>query len=733
MADDMKMQFTGERFTPECEGEIRLEHWQRYLFARSLVKDKRVLDVACGEGYGSKLLAEQAASVVGVDVSVEVIEHATRRYGSLAGLGFRLGDCERLDFPDASFDVIVSFETIEHVPNQEQVLAELRRILAPDGVLIISTPNKKTYSDDRAYQNEFHVREFYRAEFESFLKVQFPRVHLYGQKLMMHSVIWPEACQADKVTFWVDGQPQVNRIDYEPLYFIAVCGATLPETEITILGEETEWLLPHYEAGMRKMIELDRIRHEQEQQLSAQSTQLVALQESLTKCSQRVMSAETELAHLKGAVSDQRQGWSWFRGISRKLATVLRRLDQPDRVADVAVPLPASKEPPTLDAVREPSLNPGFRSAVWRHFSRQDDLAGIAALKTLIHANDQMLLHSLNHHHDVNLALSQYYNVALQQHDAARQILRGLFGKRTQDATVLDFACGYGRLLRFLTLEMPPSRIWASDIQEDATDFVCHEFGVSGLKSSQDPTQFEPGRKFDFIWVASLFSHLPDRLFRAWLEKLWGLLEPDGVLCISVHDECLLPAGAAMPESGIHFVSSSENVDLDPSAYGTTYVTEDFVKHAISADLGPAVPYFRIRRGLANEQDVYVIPKNPDRDLAPLKGFRWGPWGWVDGLRFQATGELELRGWAASLDEGAIDHVEIMIDGIRHRCPTGQDRPDVARVLGDDRFASSGWTFKLALPEVCDAVFLEVSAPTRAGERALIYVGRVEKARPDNI
>jgi SAM-dependent methyltransferase len=363
-----------------------------------------------------------------------------------------------------------------------------------------------------------------------------------------------------------------------------------------------------------------------------------------------------------------------------------------------------------------------FREVIWRHVRGLPEDACIDRLNTVIHPNDQMLLHSLRHHGDAQVALSQYYNVALQQYNAARQILRGMFapGERIE---ILDFACGYGRLLRFLSLMTPPSDIHASDIPPDAVAFVTRQFGVHGVPSHIEPERFDPGRRFDFIWVASLFSHLPEHLFHRWLAHLLSLLTPHGVLCFSVHDECLLPPDLSLPPEGIFYSPNSENRDLDPSIYGTTYVGEAFVQGAIARATGDDRPCFRIRKGLAHEQDIYIVASDAGRDLSALKGFRRGPWGWVDERRTGESGELYLRGWAASLDDGVIQTVTISIDGTPHLCPTGRIREDVGRVFADDRLVTAGWEFRLALPSGRDAVVVEVSAQTPADEIALLYTG----------
>jgi SAM-dependent methyltransferase len=363
-----------------------------------------------------------------------------------------------------------------------------------------------------------------------------------------------------------------------------------------------------------------------------------------------------------------------------------------------------------------------FREVIWRHVRGLPADVGIDRLNTVIHPDDQMLLHSLRHHGDAQVALSQYYNVALQQYNAARQILHGMFAPGERIG-ILDFACGYGRLLRFLSLMTPPSEIHASDIQPDAVAFVTQQFGVHGVPSHSEPERFEPGHRFDFIWVASLFSHLPEHLFHRWLAQLLSLLTPRGVLCLSVHDECLLPPNLSLPPEGIFYSPNSENRDLDPSIYGTTYVGEAFVRRAIARATGDDRPCFRIRKGLAHEQDIYTVASDASRDLSALNGFRRGPWGWVDERSASESGELYLRGWAASLDDGVMETVTISVDGVPHLCPTGLIREDVGRVFNDDRLVTAGWEFRLALPRGRDAVVVEVSARTPADEIALLYTG----------
>ena len=371
--------------------------------------------------------------------------------------------------------------------------------------------------------------------------------------------------------------------------------------------------------------------------------------------------------------------------------------------------------------------DPYFRGVVWGHGAHLGDAAQAARFDASIHAGDQMLLHSLKHHRDANASFSQYFNVALQQHDAAQQVLRALFPGKSQDVSVLDFACGYGRLLRFLSLGLPRVNLHGAEVQPDALAFVCERFGARGHASPGTPQQFQPGRHFQFIWVASLFSHLPRALFDAWLARLVDCLAPDGVLCFSVHDQCLVPPGHAFPDDGFLFWPQSENEGLDTASYGTTYVNQAHVAGAIARACGPGHPYFRVPRGLAHEQDLYVVAADPHRDLSALAGFRRGPWGWADERTLSEDGVLHLRGWAASFDDGALDGVDITVDGVLHRCPTGLPRPDVGRVLGDPRLDASGWEFRHRPARGVGPVRVVVTARTPADERALIFTGQFDR------
>jgi ubiquinone/menaquinone biosynthesis C-methylase UbiE len=193
ISTNQQLTFTGERFLPNEAGEMWAEHWHRYHAIQHLVAGKRVLDVACGEGYGSALLSRVASTVSGVDISNEAITHATAKYLTQKNLNFIEASCTQLPFADHSFDVVVSFETIEHITEHDAFLDEIKRVLTVDGLLIISSPNKAEYSDARNFQNEFHVKELYRDELAALIAKQFAHARWLSQRNGFYSLITAEA------------------------------------------------------------------------------------------------------------------------------------------------------------------------------------------------------------------------------------------------------------------------------------------------------------------------------------------------------------------------------------------------------------------------------------------------------------------------------------------------------------------------------------------------------------
>ena len=223
--------FTGERFVPGIQDhKLEIEHFQRYLSVREIVKEKRVLDAACGEGYGSNILSETAREVIGIDLDEGAVSRADKLYGAKDNLRFQQGNIEKLNLRDNSIDAVVSFETIEHVDEETQnkFLNEISRVLKADGMLIMSTPNKAVYSDLHDYKNEFHMKEFYHDEFLTFLHQKFSYVQLYNQTFCVLSVI--DRCdRSDEVIRYYSQNKEYSN---EGKYYIAIAShnqlGTLP-------------------------------------------------------------------------------------------------------------------------------------------------------------------------------------------------------------------------------------------------------------------------------------------------------------------------------------------------------------------------------------------------------------------------------------------------------------------------------------------------------------------------
>jgi len=248
--------FTGERFTPECVREIAYEHWHRYAFALSLIEGKQVLDAACGEGFGANMLASRAAGVRAIDIDAASVEHARHRYGSKNNLVFSQADVTALDsLPDSSIDVITSFETLEHVIEHDRMLAGFHRILKADGVLLISTPDKKNYTDATGVINPHHVRELYFDEFSGLLDRHFPAKKIYTQKLLFQSTLWALDRQGPPETLMHTKDGIVQGLAYAPMYYVAVCTksaeslAVLPG--LSLYGDAEESVYAHYDQEVR--------------------------------------------------------------------------------------------------------------------------------------------------------------------------------------------------------------------------------------------------------------------------------------------------------------------------------------------------------------------------------------------------------------------------------------------------------------------------------------------------
>jgi 2-polyprenyl-3-methyl-5-hydroxy-6-metoxy-1,4-benzoquinol methylase len=184
------LEWTGERYLPFiepsiCGAHIHYEHLHRYAFVAQYVKGKKVLDLASGEGYGTYILSKTADYVVGVEIDHQAVTHASNTYIK-ENIEFKEGSILNIPITgEKIFDVIVCFEAIEHLEDHATLFTEIKRLLKENGILIISTPNKKLYTDDAGYNNPFHVKELYYSEFLTILNKNFSNTYVFGRRVLL--------------------------------------------------------------------------------------------------------------------------------------------------------------------------------------------------------------------------------------------------------------------------------------------------------------------------------------------------------------------------------------------------------------------------------------------------------------------------------------------------------------------------------------------------------------------
>lgn len=270
------MEWTGERCLPNMHGDWVAEHVHRYALAACLCAGKDVLDVASGEGYGSAKLASTAKSVIGVDIDSNAVEHANSTY-NLPNLEYRQGsatDLATAGLADDSFDVVVSFETIEHLHDHQAMLDELCRVLRPSGILLISSPDKLEYTDIPDHQNEYHVHELYKAEFEEHIKSRFSHCRMYGQRMGFSSLIIAEEA-AGFTTF--TSEEQNEHLAHAVYNIVLAANHPLPSLPHSIFLHS----IPHcdYVAGLKT---------EHDEVLRSKNEQLSDFQSQLSTCVQQI-------------------------------------------------------------------------------------------------------------------------------------------------------------------------------------------------------------------------------------------------------------------------------------------------------------------------------------------------------------------------------------------------------------------------------------------------------------
>ncbi len=351
-----------------------------------------------------------------------------------------------------------------------------------------------------------------------------------------------------------------------------------------------------------------------------------------------------------------------------------------------------------------------------------------ADFKLDICEDDEMYLFSLsNVKDDTDRALVRYYAIGRRILDAVRQVVEWHFDSFDRVNSFLDFACGYGRFTRFLIQEMPPQKIWVSDIYANAVKFQSEYLGVNGIVSTGQPENYLIDSKFDCILANSFFSHMPERTFASWLQNLYNLLTDRGILMFSVHGESLMLPHVTMPAKGIVFSADSESQSLDKEEYGTTYVTEEFVRGIVDRISGGKAFVHRIEKGICRFQDLYVVTNQLNKDFSSLK-FHHHPEGYVDVAALTTKDNLYLEGWAADANEGGcIEAVQVLVNGeIVQVCEPFYNRPDVAGYLQTKTALQSGWRCYLPKDVVAPTDVILIKAINNCGLEWIIESSSVK-------
>ncbi len=284
-----------ERFDPDGAAGtlIDSEHRARYHFGAQVAAGKEVLDASCGTGYGLKIISEAGPkAVTGVDISAAAIAAAKSRFGDHAAALIE-ADLQELPFEDDSFDVAISFETIEHVEEPRRALAELRRVLRPEGVLVVSSPNPEAYIG----HNEHHVHEFRPAELREAVGEHFENVLGFRQDAWLGSAVRTAGGDGD--------EPEVLRTsseESEPPYSIVIASdAKLPEMRSLVTVGDTfdvRWWAEQVENMRKQVIEAN----ERETQARRRETQAFEREQNagreLADTSQALLDANRELAQI---------------------------------------------------------------------------------------------------------------------------------------------------------------------------------------------------------------------------------------------------------------------------------------------------------------------------------------------------------------------------------------------------------------------------------------------------
>jgi 2-polyprenyl-3-methyl-5-hydroxy-6-metoxy-1,4-benzoquinol methylase len=330
-------EFTGERVIPgQVDPDLWNEHFARYAFAARLARRRRVLDIGCGTGYGAAELARTALSVTGIDVAPEALAYLRANYPAIKCVQ---ASATAVPFASASFDLVVAFEVIEHLTNWRALLTEARRLLTPNGQLLVSTPNKSYYAESRRLTgpNPFHAHEFTFDEFREELLAVFPHTSYFLQNHTA-GIVFEPLIQTHAADVRIEAaEPRIE----ESHFYVAVCAMSpqtgaptfvyLPTTANVLrerehhiarlegeLATKNQWL---NEAREEHRLLVQRFR-EQTAELEHRNQWALELNEQLKFLGQRVAALEGEIAQ------ERRAATAAIEAYEQQQASLLRQLHE---------------------------------------------------------------------------------------------------------------------------------------------------------------------------------------------------------------------------------------------------------------------------------------------------------------------------------------------------------------------------------------------------------------------
>jgi len=312
----VKLEDTGERMVPELHKgkNIYGAHIGRYKAGASLVKGKVVLDIACGSGYGTKLMSKDAKKVIGIDIDEETVRYAKENYSG-SNIEYLQGSGTEIPITDNSVDVVVTYETIEHIDDYEKFLQEIKRVLKKDGLALISTPNDEEYIED----NHFHLHEFTYPKLQKLATKYFKNHKSYFQSLWLYSTILPENSQTKEWEMSVNTINTCSIKTNECIYFFLICSDRGIAEEIESLGVIGE----HYR--LREVQATNLKNHAKHARLMEVKEEVSALNKKLEEEKQKSRNLQKQLDAIYRS-----KAWKLARKISKARQVVISPKKQRD-------------------------------------------------------------------------------------------------------------------------------------------------------------------------------------------------------------------------------------------------------------------------------------------------------------------------------------------------------------------------------------------------------------------